>query len=47
MYNRKDKCKDNPEYSSTANVSEHIPSFFSMSTISLFRSINKQDVYKR
>ena len=42
-----DKCKDNPEYSSTTDVSEHIPSFFSMSPISSFRSIKKQDVYKR
>ena len=41
-----DGCKNNPENSSTTKVSEHIPSGFSMSTISLFRSIeNKHDVY--
>ena len=38
---------NNPENSSTTKVSEHIPSGFSMSTISSFRSIeNKHDVYK-
>ena len=42
-----DGCKNNPENSSTTKVSEHIPSGFSMSTISLFRSIeNKHDVYR-
>ena len=42
-----DGCKNNPENSSTTNVSKHIPSGFSMSTISLFRSIpNKHDVYR-
>ena len=42
-----DGCKDNPENSSTTKVSEHIPSGFSMSSISLFRSIeNKHDVYR-
>ena len=42
-----DGCKNNPENSSTTKVSEHIPSGFSMSTISSFRSIeNKHDVYK-
>ena len=41
------ECKDNPENSSTAKVSEHIPSGFSMSTISSLRSIeNKHDVYR-
>ena len=41
-----DECKNNPENSSTIKVSEHIPSGFSMSTISSFRSIeNKHDVY--
>ena len=41
-----DGCKNNPENSSTTKVSEHIPSGFSMSTISSFRSIeNKHDVY--
>ena len=42
-----DGSKNNPENSSTTKVSEHIPSDFSMSTISLFRSIqNKHDVYR-
>ena len=31
-----DRCKNNPENSSTTNVSEHIPSGLSMSTISSF-----------
>ena len=40
-----DGCKNNPENSSTTKVSKHIPSGFSMSTISSFRSIeNKHDV---
>ena len=39
-----DWCKDNPENPAT-KVSENIPSGFSMSTISSFRSIeNKLDV---
>ena len=43
---RIDGCKNNPENSSTTKASEHIPSGFSMSTISSFRSIeNKHDVY--
>ena len=42
-----DGYKNNPENSSTTNVSKHIPSDFSMSTISSFRSIeNKHDVYR-
>ena len=42
-----DECENNPENSSTTKVSEHIPSGFSMSTISSFRSIeNKHDVYR-
>ena len=42
-----DGCKDNPENPSATKVSEHIPWCFSMSTISLFRSMeNKHDVYK-
>ena len=42
-----DRCKSNPENSSTTKVSEHIPSGFSMSTISSFRSIeNKNDVHR-
>ena len=35
------------EKSSTAKVSEHTPSGFSMSTISTFKSVeNKHDVYR-
>ena len=42
-----DGYKSNPENSSTTEVSEHIPSGFSMSTISLFKSIeNKHVVYR-
>ena len=42
-----DGYKNNPENSSTAKVSEHIPSGFSMSTISSFRSIEKKhDLYR-
>ena len=42
-----DGYKNNPENSSTTKVSKHIPSGFSMSTISSFRSIeNKHDVYR-
>ena len=42
-----DECKNNPENSSTAKVREHIPSGFSISTISSSRSIeNKHDVYR-
>ena len=41
-----DGCK-NPENSSTTKVSKHIPSGFSMSIISSFRSIeNKHDIYR-
>ena len=41
-----DVCKNNPENSFTTKVSKHIPSDFSMSTISSFRSIeNKHDVF--
>ena len=40
-------CKNNPEYSFATKVSEYIPSGFSMSTISSFRSIeNKHDIYR-
>ena len=40
-------CKNNPEIPFTTKVSEHIPSGFSMSTISSFRSIeNKHDLYR-
>ena len=33
-----DGCKNNPEKISTTKVSEHIPSVFSMSTISSFKT---------
>ena len=36
-----DGCKNDPENSFTANVGEHIPSGFSLSTVSLFRSMEK------
>ena len=40
-------CKNNPQNSSATKVSEHIPSGFSMSKISSFRSIeNKHDVFR-
>ena len=42
-----DRCENNHENSSTTKVSEYIPSVFSSSTISSFRSIeNKHDVYR-
>ena len=42
-----DGCKNNPENSSTTKVSEHIPSGFSMSTISSFRyTETRHDVYR-
>ena len=41
-----DRCKNNPENSSTKKVNKHIPSGFSMSIISSFRNIeNKHDLY--
>ena len=41
-----DGCKNNSKDSSTTKVREHIPSVFSMSTISLSQIIeNKYDVY--
>ena len=44
---RIDGCKNNSENSSTTKVSEHVPSGFSMSTISSFRTTeNKHDVYR-
>ena len=44
---KNDGCRNNPEKSSTAKVSEHISSGFSMSTILSFRSIeNKHNVYR-
>ena len=40
-------CKINPENSSTTKVTKHIPSDFSISTISSFRSTeDKHDVYR-
>ena len=40
-----DGCKNNPENSSTAIVTEHIPSGFSMSIISSFKGIeNEHDI---
>ena len=42
-----DGCKNNPENSSATKVSKHIPSGFSVPTISSFRSIEKKhDVYR-
>ena len=42
-----DGCKINPQNSFTTKVSKHIPSGFSMSAISSFKSIdNKHDVYR-
>ena len=47
MIEKIDGYKNNPENSSTAKVSKHILSVFSMPTISSFRSIkNKHDVYR-
>ena len=44
---RTDGCKNNRENSSTTKVNEHIPSGFSMSAISWFRSTeNKHGVYR-
>ena len=40
-----DGCKNNPENSFTAKVNEHIPSGFSMSTISFFRSIENTQIF--
>ena len=36
---KNNRCKNNPENSSTTKVCKHIPSGFSMSTIFSFRSI--------
>ena len=42
-----DGCKNKPENTSTTKFSKHILSVFSMSTISSFRSIEKQyNVYR-
>ena len=36
-----DGCKNNPDNSFTTKVGQHIPSGFSMSTISLFKNLEK------
>ena len=42
-----DGCKNNPKNPSATKVGEHIPSSFSMSTISSFKRIeNKHDAYR-
>ena len=42
-----DECKSNPEISPITKIIENIPSGFSMSKISSFKSIeNKQDIYR-
>ena len=42
-----DGCKSNPEKSSTTKVGEHIPSAFSVNSISPFKDTeNKHDVYR-
>ena len=47
LIEKTDGRKNNPEKSSTTKVAEHVPSGFSMSTISLFKSIeNMHDVYR-
>ena len=47
LIEKTDGSKNDPEYSSTTKVGEHIPSGFSMSTISSLKSIeNKHDVYR-
>ena len=47
MIEKIDECKNNPENSSTTEVSKHTPSGFSISTISSFGSIaNMHDVYR-
>ena len=47
LIEKSDRCKNNPEISSTTNVGKHIPSIFSMSAISSFKSIeNKHDTYR-
>ena len=48
MYNGKDSwCKNNPEISSTAKVSQNIRSGSSVSTISSLRIMqNRHDVYR-
>ena len=41
-----DGCKNNLETSSTTKLSKNIPSTFSMYTISSFRSIENNNIYK-
>ena len=41
-----DGCKNNSENSSATKVSAHIPSGFSMSTISSYRSMKNKHVYR-
>ena len=41
MIEKIDGCKNDPENSSTTKVSKHIPSGFSMSTISSLKGIKK------
>ena len=42
-----DGCKNNPENAAASNVCEHIPSGFSVSTISSFRSIETKHDMQR
>ena len=47
LIEKTDGCKNKPENLSKTKANEHIPSGFSMSTISSFRGIkNKHDVYR-
>ena len=47
LIEKTDECKNNPENLSTTKVRKHIPSGFSMSTMSSFRSIkNKHDEHR-
>ena len=47
LIEKNDRCKNNPEISTIANVGEHIPSGFSMTTILSFKNIEiKHDVYR-
>ena len=42
-----DGCKNNPEKGSLANIGEHIPCEYSMSTLWIFDGLeNKHDVYR-
>ena len=46
LIEKTDGCKNNPENSSATKLGEHIPSGFSMSTISSFKNIEHgHDVY--